>query len=301
YYSEKGGCFMCGYNNDTPGVDVPQDLVLKQFTEALSRHELDFKDNDDIVLKIFNSGSFFDNKEISEQTRQEIFKKISEIDSIKEVALESRPEFLTEENVASIRDVLDETKRIEVGIGLESWNDTVRNDFINKQFSRDDFLNANSILTKHDVGTKVYLLLKPPFLSERVAHDDVLNSVKELVKLKISTISINPTTVHSGTLTDLLWNKRLYTPPRLWTIRLLLHEIFTNILKTSEILLISGLVAPGQKRGPSNCEDRACNQESIYLINESLKLQESIEGLNPLDNIPDECNCIYQWIDEMEI
>ncbi|WP_225369820.1 hypothetical protein [Methanobrevibacter arboriphilus] len=47
-----------------------------------------------IAIKIFVSGSFLNPQEISKEVRCEILETISKIDEIKEVIVESRPEYV---------------------------------------------------------------------------------------------------------------------------------------------------------------------------------------------------------------
>jgi len=60
-------------------------------------------------------------------------------------------------------------KKFEVAIGLETTNDLIRKDCINKGFSFSDFIRASEVAGKNDTSVKAYLMLKPPFLSERIA------------------------------------------------------------------------------------------------------------------------------------
>ncbi len=47
-------------------------------------------------------------------------------------------------------------------MGLETGNDVIRDECINKGFNFTDFIKASGIAGEMGVSTKAYLLLKPP-------------------------------------------------------------------------------------------------------------------------------------------
>ena len=58
-WSIKSGCSMCGYFNDSLWKKLNQKDIIFQFEKAMDKY------NGEKVVKIFNSGSFFDNQEIN--------------------------------------------------------------------------------------------------------------------------------------------------------------------------------------------------------------------------------------------
>ncbi|MFX0098232.1 MAG: archaeosine biosynthesis radical SAM protein RaSEA [Candidatus Hodarchaeota archaeon] len=303
FLSGSSGCSMCGYNKDSAGEAVPPGSILNQFTNAIGKHDDDLSNNENIVLKIFNSGSFLDDGEISASIREDILSRIASVPSIKEVAVESRPEFIKESNLEPFQSKLRDDQFKEIGIGLETWNDTIRLEFINKGFTLNDFLDSNELLKNHGVGTKVYLFLKPLFLSELQAYKDIKHSLEQLASLdNVSTISINPAAIHKDTLMENLFSRRIYRPPWLWTTRLLVDEALKMRGTGGNPLILCDPVAGGKHRGAHNCKDKKCNYTSLDLIKESTMEQEPAKGLNPLANGSNpSCNCFFEWIDEMEL
>ena len=57
--------------------------------------------------------------------------------------------------------------RLEIAVGLETSNDKIRIECINKNFLFKDFVRASETAKKYGVTTKAYLLLKPPFINEK--------------------------------------------------------------------------------------------------------------------------------------
>nr|MDO8083341.1 archaeosine biosynthesis radical SAM protein RaSEA [Candidatus Sigynarchaeum springense] len=302
YYSDELGCTMCGYNNDSAGEPVPPDAVLAQLESVLERHDAGMQSTSDVVVKIFNSGSFFDEHEIPAKTQEAILGRLAAIPQVKEVAVESRPEFVDAASACRFKSCLRGDQAGEVGIGLETWNDEVRAEFINKGFTRGQFLAAHDVLRSAGIGTKVYLLLKPPFLGERAAFDDVVSSIEHVMALGVSTVSINPVAIHAHTVVERLWERGAYRPPWLRTVRLVLQRAFTSRVRDDRTLVICDPVAGGKPRGAHDCRDPECNQRSLDLIKAAIEAQAAVPGLDPLRFTGDDpCGCGLQWLDEMRL
>ena len=130
--SEHGGCSMCGYYLDANKKDVSATQIINQFDHAFDNKINEIKqDSNNFILKIFNSGSFLDEIEIPKNVRNYILEKISKVEKIKEIVIESRVEYITSEKLVEIKEVLN-NKHIEIAIGLETVNDYIRNCYINK-------------------------------------------------------------------------------------------------------------------------------------------------------------------------
>src|SRR3990172_3179633 len=234
-------CTMCGYVYDSARNPPSHDDLMKQFEHALSSCR-----DKDFIVKIFTSGSFLDDGEIPTATRIEMLSRLGADARVKKVIAETRPEYVTQEKVSECTAALG--KRFEVAIGLETSNDMIRKDIINKGFSFADFVNASEIAEQENVTVKAYLLLKPPFLSESVAINDIINSITDAAKLA-GTISVNLCNVQKGTLVDEMFERGDYRSPWLWSA--------VEVLKRGKeanpgTVIMSDPVAAGSMRGPHN-------------------------------------------------
>ncbi len=226
-----GKCYMCSYY-----LEAKRDATPKYIETELDRL-LEKKKAD--LIKIFTSGSFFDDNELNKDLRKRIYDKLRR-KGFKKLIVESRPEFISEDTAREIQEAGIE---VEVGIGVETSNDYYREKLINKGFTFNDFVEASKIL--REVGrVKVYLLLKPPLLSEKEAIDDVLKSIED-VQPHSDIISLNLMTIHKRTLVERLWKLGAYRPPWLWSA--------VEILKKANVEIICDPVAAGKIRGPHNC------------------------------------------------
>jgi hypothetical protein len=274
-WGRKEGCTMCGYIYDAAR-RISQEEILGEFERAMEGLKgVDY-------LKIFTSGSFLDPLEIAAETRREI---ISKIDGPRRVQVESRPEFIR-------ADVLEEMKgapELEIGIGLETTNDFIREKFVNKGFTLDEFMKALEICKAYDVRVKVYLLVKPPFMGEREAMEDAITSAVEVYEMGVDRISFNPVNVQRGTLVEELWRHNGYRPPWLWSI----VEVLERVRERVDIPILSHPIAAGKERGPHNCG--RCDGE-VYKAIMDFSITQNPKYLKGLS-----CDCIEEWRDVLEL
>lgn len=71
YWSRKSGCTMCGYFNDAADEPPSEDNLLSQLDHALEKMVTGTS-----LLKIFTSGSFLDEREVSKEVRNAMMERI---------------------------------------------------------------------------------------------------------------------------------------------------------------------------------------------------------------------------------
>ncbi len=268
FWFKHSGCSMCGYYKDTDPGDVNDSNIMNQIEKAVK------KIKDEKIIKIFNSGSFFDPNEISENTQMKILELFS---GMERVIVETRPEFVTYERMSRFK----KFENLMVAIGLESSSDDVLKYSINKGFSSSEYVRAAKVLNDLSIPLKTYILLKPPFLTEREAIEDAIKSI-EFAAGYSELISINPVDVQSYTLVEYLWNKGFYRPPWLWS----LVEVLRRTAKYKKV--VSFPTAGSKIRGIHNCGK--CDNIILKIIEEfSFTQDEKI-----LEELP-KCECKLQW------
>ena len=272
-WARNGGCSMCGYFNDSHWNDISETQLKTQFHTAMKHYQ------DEPIVKLFNSGSFFDPQEMPRAVQHDILTTLRE--KAEKIAVESRPEYITKQNLDSLSKNIPLSK-IEVGIGLETANDSIRKHAINKGFTLLDYKKAVSQLSKLDIGVKTYILIKPPLLTEQEAIDDSLETV-QIVKDDSSTISFNPCNVQRHTTVEYFWHRHNYRPPWLWTVIDILQKS-KHITNTRLQCDISG---GGSPRGANNCPE--CNTTCLDSITQ-FSLTQDIDHLLDL-----ECDCKQNW------
>ncbi|MFX1419724.1 MAG: archaeosine biosynthesis radical SAM protein RaSEA [Promethearchaeota archaeon] len=288
--SDNGGCSMCGYYLDAVAGNVSTNQLINQFDTVYNdkMNEIN-QDSYNYVLKIFNSGSFLDDNEISKEVRNYIYKKISNIDKIKEIVVESRIEYITSEKLEEIREFFDK-KYFEIAIGLETVDDYIRNNYINKGVLLKDFKLALKKCKEYGIGVKVYLLLKPPFLNEQAAIDDCSNSIRTLINLGVNSLSINPMNIQRGTLVEYLWFQNRYRPPWFYSLFKCLKKSLTQE-NLESVRVLCDPSGASTKRGIHNCLKKECEIASIETL-KSFVLSQNLKDLEQISFC--ECKKKYQ-------
>ena len=280
----SGGCSMCSYIADSPLQEVSSKELVEIFKKEFERQIEKQPINGPTAIKIFVSGSFLNKEEIPEEAQKEIFKIINEYDDIEEVVVESRPEYVNEEVLRDFCSLIP-NKIFEVAMGLESADDSIRLMKINKGFTREDFERAMDAIKQlesdFDVRGKVYLLVKPVLTPESEAIEDAVKSAQYAEEVGVSRISFCPSTIHKGTLMEILWRRGSYQPPWIWSTL----EIIRRVRSSVKIPVIMDTAGFGSRRGPYNC--KKCNS----------KLKEAIIKSNLNQTIPEEfdCECKDKW------
>ena len=264
-------CYMCGYNNEN---SASNEAVISQIRRALEV----YKGED--VVKIFTSGSFLDTREISREDRREILEALPDV----EITIETRPEFVTESALDDISG-----KNIEVAIGLESASDAVRKECVNKGFSASDFLKASERIRDRKLRVKAYLLLKPPFLTEAEALEDLKRSI-DFCAESADVISINPVNVQGGTLVERMWLEGRYRPPWLWS---LTDALLYSQRYLEKLVVTSMPTGGGSRRGAHNCF--SCDRDVLKVI-DRCRISQDYEPLMDLS-----CDCIGKWKDSLDL
>ncbi|MCX4094567.1 radical SAM protein [Nocardia sp. alder85J] len=207
-------CTMCPFTNENNhGHTSNDDGLVAQVEQMLARAD---GEPDYEVLALYNDGSFFAPREVPEPVRVRIAELVA-VSGVRRLVVESLPQFVTPEVVGPFVDALSGVE-LEVGIGLQSADDLVRETLVNTRVSRAAFEAA--VVTMSDLGVrpKIYLMIKPPFLTDAEAVTDVLGSVRYVRSLGIDGVTLCPTRVSRNTVAWQLYQADRYRPPNLWTV-----------------------------------------------------------------------------------
>lgn len=283
-WGKAGGCTMCGYVYDCASEPPTLEDYKSQLAKALRKAEK----FSEFMVKIFTSGSFLDEQEVPPEARDAILKTLQEDPRVIKVLVETRPNFVTEENIQACLSIL-KNKPFELAFGLETSSDKIRKDSINKGFTFQDFVRAAQTAKTYGVTVKSYLMLKPLFLSEKQAMEDILCSIDDAAPYS-DTISINLCNVQKGTLVEALWEKGQYRPPWLWSIIEILQKAKAA---HPDLPMMSDPVGAGSKRGPHNCKE--CSSD----VADSLRTFSLTQ--NPADLSSRDCGCEELWKKVLEI
>ena len=242
-WARAGGCTMCGYVAESvEGGSVAHEALMDQIEICLD-HESSNADEPAELIKIYTSGSFLDEREVGAETRQAIAETFS---GRERIVVESLPDFVDSEKIA---DFTDHGLAVDIAVGLETATDRVRHDCVNKYFDFADFEAACATAQDAGAGIKAYLLMKPPFLSEAEARDDMVESVRRCAAVDgCHTVSMNPCNVQEYTMVNELFRAGGYRPPWLWSVADVLERTVDV-----DAIVVSDPVGHGSDRGAHNC------------------------------------------------
>ncbi len=232
----SGGCTMCGeIAVTTRGNTIPAEDTVRQL-EAVLRSR-DFSDHP--VLCLYNSGSFFNERELPSKTREQMIRLIAKTPGIQKVILESRPEYLTPDTVTRTTDLLGDIS-LELGIGLESKDDTIREYCVNKNLTLQQF--ERFVRPVSGIASiLVYVMLKPPFLTEQEAILDAIETARYAVQdIGAAAVSLEPLSQQPHTLVDHLCRSRAIRLPWLWSVLEVARQVHTIAASADAELRIGG-------------------------------------------------------------
>ena len=147
--TKSGGCTMCSYIADSPLVDIGEDDLMTIFDNEWKKQleKTDISSHENVAIKLFVSGSFLNTNEIPEKVQNHIFNEFSKYDNIKEVIVESKPEYIDEESLIRLAQYIPD-KIFEIGIGLETLNEDTRLNKINKGITNNSFEKCVNTIMK---------------------------------------------------------------------------------------------------------------------------------------------------------
>ncbi len=217
--------------------------LLDQQHSAAGRSEKDSRPRPaPSVVKLYNSGNFFDASAIPPDDWPAIADRVRQFER---VIVENHP-LLIDDRCLRFRELLnlpregvgslfssgptslerqcDEEGRsekdsrprdvhLEVAMGLE----TVHPDVLarmNKRMTLGDFERAARFLVEHDIAVRAFVLLRPPFLSEAEGVDWALRSITFAFDCGVTCVSVIPTRAGNGTMERLQAEGR-FSPPNL--------------------------------------------------------------------------------------
>ena len=195
-------CVMCDLWRHTLKESVSPGDIPGQIAHALA------KLGDARQLKLYNSGSFFDSRAIPVEDHATIAVQAREFER---VIVECHP-VLVGDAVMRFRDRL--AGKLEVAMGLETAHPQVL-ERLNKGMSLEDFGQAAAFLRRHDIALRVFVLVKPPFLTDEAeALFWAGRSVDFAFDWGATVVSLIPTRGGNGAM-EALTAAGQYTPPPL--------------------------------------------------------------------------------------
>ncbi len=192
-------CLMCDLWKNTTDSRVPPGSIPAQITYALDRLPAARQ------IKFYNAGSFFDNQAIPPEDDAEIARLVSRFER---AIVESHPAFIGER---CHRFAASLNGKLEVAIGLETVHPQTLA-LLNKRFTVADFERSAAFLTRNGIDLRVFLLLRPPFMTEQEGVQWAEESLRVAFNSGATVCCLIPTRGGNGAMENLA-EAGLFTPP----------------------------------------------------------------------------------------
>jgi radical SAM enzyme (TIGR01210 family) len=202
-------CLMCDLWKNTTDFtvsagDIPHQIewALEQMTSV--KH-----------LKLYNSGSFFDIRAIPVEDYALIASLLKNFET---VIVESHPKLINEKCL-KFRDMLQ--PELQISMGLETVHPDILSK-LNKQMSVKDFDDAVSFLSKNEIASRAFILLKPPGLNESEGILWAEKSIDFAFNSGVECCTVIPVRAGNGAMDVLLKNCE-FAPPDIHSLEIVLE------------------------------------------------------------------------------
>lgn len=285
-WKKSGGCTMCGFWSETS--QMKEKISAEDFVNQFKRVLKKFDITQFPILSIYNAGSLLNEEEVPLSALEKMFNIISQLPTIKRVVIESRTEYVDFKKVQRLKSILKE-KELVIASGLESSNDTIRQLCIHKGIQKKHFENYIEQANSLGIKTRIYILIKPPFLTEGEAIEDAVSSTKYLYDLDVKDIHYETMTIEEHTLVHTLYEKGYYQLPWLWSI----IEISKRVSPFIKPYVSPFRYIADSIEVPHNC--RLCTETVTKAIFNGYCSSFDLSHLRNLD-----CACKTRWLEAIK-
>ena len=221
YFPTSGcryACTMCNYGFRHP---IREKEMMQELDTICNYLE---KEAQNSIVILEASGSFLDERELTEQLQEKIMKRVAET-SIKEVQIETHYRTITTEKVDKIKEIF-KSKKITFELGLESTNPEVLKIY-NKAIDLEQLLKIIWLCQKNGVGISLNVMLGAPLLTINEQIVDTISSVNWILRNcpKDTSIVLFPLNIKDYTLIKHMYNQGRYSVVYDWELIEVLKSI----------------------------------------------------------------------------
>lgn len=227
YKMEKGGCSGCNLPTvSAASTELNTQNVISQIDNTFD-NDLSKKEKESIQELMFsNNGSILDPKTMDiESLKYAVSKAIDKFPNLKKIIFETRIDDYTNiKQLEAIKEIIANNSldiKIEIAVGFEIFDDTLRNGYYKKGLDKSIFEEKMKVLATLDISLKTYMMYKavPDDLMDVNAAIQDLNNASEYFSnfiekypLKFN-LHISPTYLAPGTQLFKEHQNGKYTPP----------------------------------------------------------------------------------------
>lgn len=243
-------CLGCNLPSKMSLTHVDYKLLIQQIDTLFAMPEVQSRACDIRKMIVSNNGSILDEDTYSSTALMYLLAKVNlNLPNLTILNLETRPEYVDLAELEFIARALQEgdtPTQLELAIGFEAFDETIRNEHFQKGLRLDVFESFVEKIAPYRFNLKCYFMQKPvPGMTDQEAVEDIQNgihylgSIAKRYDVQIN-MHLNPTYVAYGTLLENAFAEGNYTPPRL-------HDVARAALsaKDQPVSLFIGLFDEG--------------------------------------------------------
>ena len=209
-------CTMCDLWKSTHLGPTPRGNLPAQIQFALATRASNAVGSRQRWIKLYNASNFFAPYNVPTEDLPEIAERVAHFDR---VVVENHPK-LTSPRVAQFAKRLQ--GRLEVAMGLETVEPAILRG-LNKRLTVEDVRAATAQLTEMGVDIRLFVLLRPPGLSESAGIEWCLATIDCARQWGVRHVTIIPTRSGNGAL-EHLQAAGLFEPPLASSLELVLNQ-----------------------------------------------------------------------------
>lgn len=231
------------------------------------------------VDKVFLStyGNILSEDEFPDDVLELLLKKINKIEKIRVVIFETYYKEITEEKLKFLKKVLT-NKYIDFEIGVETVNEDIQNNCLNKETDLGELKNTIDLIHKYDMTVEANVLIGIPFLTAKEQMEDVINSVSWLFDNNIDEVVLFPVNIIKNSTLEGLYKNNKYTVISQWMIIKVLNGIKEEFLNRISISMYGEYRTSNKNVFENNILPKSCPNcynELMNFYDEFLKIRDT--------------------------
>ncbi len=248
-------CLGCNLPSLSSQHHVEYRSLMAQIDRVFSDPRVTDRQQDIRKVIVSNNGSVLDQDTFSSTALVYLLANINlHLPNVTVISLETRPEYVEVEELEFMARVLaegDTPTVLELAVGVEAYDDHIRNDIFKKGLNLDGFEDFAALMGRHHFRIKCYFMQKPvPEMSDDQAVQDIrlgIDYLSEVAQRRDVPINmhLNPTFVARGTPLEDAFVNGAYEPPALRDVARAAYYSLDKPLSLFVGLNDEGLAVPG--------------------------------------------------------
>ena len=283
----KGGCTMCNYGYGKEQ-EIDSRAVLAEIKKKASELPKHLHE-----LVVGPTGSLLDEEEVPAPFFSQVLDTLSGIEC-DEFTCETRADSVTKDKLKMLKEKIHSPK-ITLELGVESIDQWCLRNCINKNTSFKRIEEAIQVAHAEDVQICGNIGIGFPFVNEAYSIYSAVTSIRKLLEMNVSCVTLFAYNIRPGTLLEWLWRRGMYKCTSLWGIVEVLSHFTDEELKRIQISWYRNYYTDKSKilQMPYLCSN--CEEDVLTLFDE-YRNEPCMATLQPL--ISYDCCCKKDWYEQ---